>query len=263
MLSVRSTNAAARCPHGGLHPILLQWRGVTVYSYQAMIYFGLTSCLMLLDVMSRAVGLDPFRCIAAAIVLASVGLIGARLWFVAAHWDYYRRRPASIWKRDEGGAAIVGGLVISIVVSPLILIPLKLPLGPFWDAAIVGMLVWSMFGRVGCLLHGCCSGRPSGGLLALPLPNHRGERQRRMPTQLLEFLLCGCILAAAAALWAYRPFPGALFLMCLAIYGLGRAALLPLREDYHRASGSALYQGVAAAGALVALGALTALWHTT
>jgi prolipoprotein diacylglyceryltransferase len=242
---------------------LLQWRGVRVHSYQAMIYFGLSSCLILLDVMSRAVGLDPFRCFAAAIVLAAIGLIGARLWFVAAHWEYYRRRPASIWKREEGGAAIVGGLVISIVASPLVLIPLNLPLGLFWDAAIFGMLVWSMFGRLGCLLHGCCSGKPTGGFFSLSLPNHLGEWQRRIPTQLLELLLCGCILAAGATLWRYRPFPGALFLMCLSMYGLGRAALLRLREDYRRTNGSALYQSVAAACGLAALGALAMLWHTS
>jgi len=246
----------------GLYPVLLEWRGVRIHSYQAMIYFGLTSCFLLLDFMSRAVGLDPFRCFAAAILLASVGLIGARLSFVATHWKYYRQRPASIWRREEGGAAIVGGLVISIVVSPLILIPLNLPLGLFWDAAILGMLVWSMFGRLGCLLHGCCGGKPSGGFFSLNLPDHRGVWRRRIPTQLLELLLCGCILAAGAALWAYRPFPGALFLICLSIYGLGRASLLPLRENYRRTSGSALYQGVAAACGLAALGALAMLWHT-
>jgi prolipoprotein diacylglyceryltransferase len=263
MLSGRSADSRVSCAHAGLHPILLEWRGIRVHSYQAMIYFGLVSCLFLLDYMSRAAGLDTLRCFVAAIVLAVVGLIGARLWFVATHWKYYSRRPASIWRREEGGAAVVGGLVISIIASPVVLVPLNLPLGLFWDSAILGMLVWSMFGRLGCLLHGCCGGKPSAGFFSLHLPNDRGEWQRRIPTQLLEFLLCGCILAAAAALWAHRPFSGALFLICLSMYGLGRAALLPLRENYRRTNGSALYQGVAAACGLAALGALAVLWHTT
>jgi phosphatidylglycerol:prolipoprotein diacylglycerol transferase len=245
---------------GGLHPILVEWRGVRIYSYPAMIYVGLTLGIMLGNFIARADALDPFRFLVAALILAAGGLIGARLSFVAAHWKFYRQRPGSILKRAEGGAAVLGGLILSIVISPLVLFPLRLPLGPFWDSATFVMLVWSIFGRLGCFLHGCCSGKPSGKFFALNLPNHCGVWRRRIPTQLLECAMGGCILAMAGVLWACRPFPGALFLICLSSYGLGRAALYPLREGYSRAYASVLYQGAAAACGILALGAFAMLW---
>jgi phosphatidylglycerol:prolipoprotein diacylglycerol transferase len=261
--SGRSVKPGVTGGHGGLHPVLVQWRGIRIYSYPVMIYLGLTLGIILGNSMARAAALDPFCFFAAVLILAALGLIGARLSFVAANWKYYRQRPRSIWKQAEGGAAVLGGLVLSVAISPLVLLPLDLPLGLFWDSASFVMLVWSIFGRLGCFLHGCCSGKPSGGFFALHLPDHCGVWRRRIPTQLLESALGGCILAMAGVLWAYRPFPGALFLICLTGYGLGRAALYPLRDSYGGAKPSVLYQGLAAACGVLALGTFAILWlHT-
>jgi phosphatidylglycerol:prolipoprotein diacylglycerol transferase len=261
--SGRSVEPGATSRRGGLYPVLVQWRGVRIYSYPVMLYLGLTLGIILGNSTARVAALDPFRFFVAVLILAAVGLIGARLLFVVENWKYYRQRPRSIWNQAEGGAAVLGGLVLSVAISPLILFPLDLPLGRFWDSATFVMLVWSRLGRLGCFLHGCCSGKPSAAFLALHLPNHRGVWQRRIPTQLLECALGVCILAIAGVLWAYRPFPGALFLICLSSYGLGRAALYPLRESYGGARPSVLYQSLAAACGILALGAFAILWlHT-
>jgi phosphatidylglycerol---prolipoprotein diacylglyceryl transferase len=223
-----------RGPRGGLRPVLLEWRGVSIHSYPAMLYVGLTLGLVVGNSIAHLAGLNSARVFIAMVLLAMAGLIGARLMFVAGNWTRYRREPRRIWRRSEGGADLLGGLLVAVAVSPPLLAALALPLGAFWDVATFVMLIWSIFGRLGCLLHGCCSGRPSAGPLALSLPDHRGIRCRRIPTQLWEAGLGVALLIGAAALWSARPFPGALFLAVMLGYGIGRLILQPMRDARDR-----------------------------
>jgi phosphatidylglycerol:prolipoprotein diacylglycerol transferase len=180
---------AGHSPHsrtGGLRQVLFERRGIKIHSYPVMIYLGLTFGLVAGNAMANLAGLPAARVLVAVILLTVPGLVGARLLFVVANWSVYRREPWRIWRRSEGGAAAQGGVVLSVSVSPPLLTALRIPFGAFWDVATFVMLIWLIFGRLGCLLHGCCSGRPSAGPLTLELPDHRGIWRRRIPTQLLE-----------------------------------------------------------------------------
>jgi prolipoprotein diacylglyceryltransferase len=189
-----------------------------------------------------------------------VGMIGARLMFVATHWPVYRRDPQRMWRRSEGGAGLLGGFVLAVAASPPLLAAMAIPFGAFWDVGSFVMLIWSIFGRLGCLLHGCCSGRPSAGLLSLHLPDHDGIWCRRFPTQLLEAGLGLVLLASAAALWDERPFPGALFISVVLAFGVGRIALQPMRDEQDRVASVNIQQAVCAALVALSLAALLWLW---
>jgi phosphatidylglycerol:prolipoprotein diacylglycerol transferase len=131
-------------------------------------------------------GLNAVRVYAAMLLLFPSALVGARLLFLMSHWRLYRHQPHRIWRQSEGGASLYGGLVLSFLVSLPLLKILRLPLGAFWDAASVTMLIGMIFTKVGCLLNGCCAGRPTTAPMGLYLPNFRGIWCRRVPTQLLE-----------------------------------------------------------------------------
>jgi phosphatidylglycerol---prolipoprotein diacylglyceryl transferase len=205
-------------------------RGVEVHSYRALLYLGLVFGLYAGYGAATTMPVDAGRVALAILILIAPALIGSRLWFVLAHRELYRHEPHRIWSRGEGGAALIGGLVLAVAVSPAVLVPLGLPFGAFWDAATFTMLVGMVFTRVGCLLNGCCAGQPSDGRLALRLPDHTGRWQRRHPVQLLELATAVVLLAGAIAIAAAPPFPGALFAFALVGYGCTRLALDPLRE---------------------------------
>jgi Prolipoprotein diacylglyceryl transferase/Concanavalin A-like lectin/glucanases superfamily len=80
-----------------------------------------------------------------------------------------------IWRRSEGGMAMYGGLIVTVPLSFPLLRAMQLPFGEFWDAATVTILLGMVFTRIGCLLNGCCAGRPTSAWLGLNLPDHRGE----------------------------------------------------------------------------------------
>ena len=210
--------------------VLFSWHGVDVHSYPALLYLGLVLGVYAGYGAATTMPIDPDRAAAATLILIAPALVGSRLWFVATHWQAFSDDPGRIWRRGEGGAALVGGLLLAVAVSPAVLAPLGLPFATFWDAATITMLVGMIFTRVGCLLNGCCAGRPSDGRLALNLPDHRGRWERRHPVQLLELASAVALLAGAAAIATAPPFPGAVFVFALAAYGCVRSVLNPLRE---------------------------------
>jgi phosphatidylglycerol---prolipoprotein diacylglyceryl transferase len=213
-----------------MRPVLLTWRGVHVHSYPVFLYLGLLCGVYAGYGAATSMGLDADLTATGILILLVPALAGARLWFVLSHWPAYRREPRRIWRRSEGGAALTGGLVLALAVSPVVLAALGLPFGAFWDAATFTMLVGMVFARVGCLLNGCCAGRPSDGPLALRLPGRDGRWARRHPVQLLELATAAILLAAALAVAIAGAFPGAVFVFALAGYGCVRSTLNPLRE---------------------------------
>jgi phosphatidylglycerol:prolipoprotein diacylglycerol transferase len=210
--------------------VLFTWHGIHVHSYPALLYVGLVSGVYAGSGAAAGMGVDPDRAAAGFLILIVPALVGARLWFVATHWPLFRGEPRLIWRRSDGGAALTGGLVLALALSPAVLAALRLPFGAFWDAATFTMLVGMVFTRVGCLLNGCCSGRPSDGRLSLHLPDHEGRWARRHPVQLLELAATLALLAGALAISTDRPFAGAVFVLAVAGYASARAILNPLRE---------------------------------
>ena len=131
---------------------------------------------------------------------------------------------------------LYGGFLLALMVSWPVLQMLELPFAGFWDAGMVALLVGMAFTKVGCFLHGCCSGRCTTSWLALDLPNDRGVRCRRFPSQLLEGGLAVCLLVMGA-IWADRPFGGSFFLAALVAYATARLPLGAIRETSDRVRG--------------------------
>jgi phosphatidylglycerol:prolipoprotein diacylglycerol transferase len=243
-----------------MRPILLEWYGIRVYSYPAMLYLGLVFGIVAGNYAANVAGLASDRVFVAMLLLAVAGLIGARLLFVSTHWAIYRREPGRIWRRSEGGAAMQGGLLLAMLVSAPLLWAVGLPFGAFWDVATFTALIWVVFARIGCLLHGCCGGRPSDGRFALNLPNSRGIWCPRVPTQILEGGWAALLLLGAVRGWVHSAFPGALFLAAVAAYEAGRFVLQPTREVQQRIEWLNLPRALSAALVTGSVTSLLILW---
>jgi phosphatidylglycerol:prolipoprotein diacylglycerol transferase len=211
--------------------ILFRWNGFNVYSYPAMLYLGLVAGVFAGAGVAQASGMSADRFAVAVLILLVPALIGARLYFVFTRWDDYRHEPGRIWRRSEGGMAMYGGLMLAVPLSVPVLRAMDLPFAAFWDAATFTMLLGMAFTRIGCLLNGCCGGRPTSAWFALELPGHHGIWQRRYPTQLMEMAFALMLFVAVLALRSRAPFSGAIFCSAVVAYGAGRFFLERLRED--------------------------------
>src|ERR1035441_7512595 len=141
--------------------VLLQWEGITVHAYPAMLCAGAIFGIIGATRWAEFHGLAAPRAFAAMLLLFLPSLVGARLLFVAFHWELYRHRPRLIWQRAGGGAALYGGLIVSFLASLPLLRALAIPSLAFWDAASIALLIGMVFTRACCLIRGCCAGRPS------------------------------------------------------------------------------------------------------
>ena len=213
-----------------MRPVLFCWRNVTVRSYPAMLYLGLVFGVVAGNIAAHVAGIHPLRAYIATLLLIVPALAGARLLFVATHWDVYRHNLRRIRNRREGGLSMYGGLLLALLVSVPLLRIAKLNFGAFWDVASFTILVGMIFARVGCLLNGCCSGRRVRGRFGVLLPDASGVWERRLPSQMLEALVAGLLLAGASVVWRLLPFPGALFLLMTLAYSGARFAMEFARE---------------------------------
>ncbi len=240
--------------------VLFRWKGFTVWSYPAMLYLGLVAGMMVENIAAHRIGVDAFRVFMATLILIPPAIAGARLLYVAAHWEQYRDRPGSIWNRQEGGMAMYGGMPVMLLLSAPVLKALDLSFWQFWDAASFTIMMGMSFTKVGCLLNGCCAGMPSRSPIAVSLPNGRGVWKKRIPSQGLEAVWAAAVLIAAMVLAGHLPFDGALFLIVAALYGVGRLLLETLREHEPEAGRIALGHAVSALTVISALAILAMRW---
>jgi phosphatidylglycerol:prolipoprotein diacylglycerol transferase len=210
--------------------ILFRWRGINFYSYPVMLYFGFVVGILAGALAAPLSGVTADCFIVGAVVLVIPAMVGSRLLFVALHWNIYRREPARIWNRAEGGMALYGGLVLAMAVSPPLVSAIGIPFRAFWDTATFSLLLGTVITRIGCLLNGCCCGRPTSGWLGISLPNVQGVWRRRIPTQLLETGFALTLFLALFTIKILGIFTGPIFPLGLAAYGLCRLALEGTRE---------------------------------
>jgi len=238
---------------------LFRWGNVTVWSYPAMVYIGLTAGIMAGNWAAHGARMDALRVYAATLILAAPALIGGRLLYAVSHWSAYRNNLSRLWRLGDGGAAMYGGLLLVLPVSVPVLAVLGLPAGDYWDVAIFTMLVAMVFGRIGCLMNGCCAGRPSLSWIAMHLPNGKGDWAKRIPTQFLEaawgILLIGLALLVRHSL----PFRGALFLLVTIGYACGRLFLESTREETGKGRFT-IHHGISVLLIVCCLGALALRW---
>lgn len=214
-----------------MRPILFEFGGITIRSYPVMVCAGALIGILagLRPAELHGVAADRFVIAATAIIV--VGLIGGRLWFFTVCRRRYECPWRGIFSRSESGAILWGGIVLSLLVSPLVLRVVGLSFGSFWDAGAIAAMAGIGIARLGCLLGGCCAGRETTGRFGLMLPGQAGDWRRRFPTQLMEMALCLGLFAVAEFMVTHIPRPGVLFLLVLGALGFGRFILEGFREQ--------------------------------
>ena len=209
-------------------PYLFRAGSFAVSSYMAALYVGFVCGLLAAVPVARERGVDESSFVVAAVILLMPALAGGRLWFLMQWPRNIFTRDS--WRRGQGGAGLYGGLLLSVAVSPLVLLTAGVRFWPFWDAAAIILLTGMMITRAGCFLNGCCVGRATNGPLGLWLPDRAGQWKRRYPTQIFEALWTAAILATLL-LMRDRLANGELFLAGAIAYGAGRVGLEQLRES--------------------------------
>lgn len=83
------------------------------------------------------------------ILAIPLGIIGARLYYVAFEWDYYSQHPAEIIAVWNGGIAIYGAIIGGLLAGVILSVWRKFPFGRLMDFMMPGLAVGQAIGRWG------------------------------------------------------------------------------------------------------------------
>jgi phosphatidylglycerol---prolipoprotein diacylglyceryl transferase len=202
-----------------VRPTLAIVAGRPIDSFRVMYYLGVLAALALGAETARRLGQDPNAFLLAGFLLFIPALIGAHAGPGLAGGAFRRHT----WLLPTHGSAIFFGLPALVVLTPVVVWGFGLSTGPFLDSAAVAVVTGTIFGRVGCVLHGCCAGRPTTGRLGLALADVHGIRARRIPTQLLDAGWAALLLVGLLLTVGHAP-GGVCFLAAAVLYGAGRFA---------------------------------------
>jgi phosphatidylglycerol:prolipoprotein diacylglycerol transferase len=134
---------------------------LTVKSYGLMMVIGFLAAVSLIRHLSRGFTPDPQLITNAALYSLIGGVIGARIFFVAHYFERFRETPIEVFFIWQGGLELLGGVVAAISIIFFYLVYHKLPIRRYLDVLAVGLMLVLVFGRIGCLLNGCCFGKPT------------------------------------------------------------------------------------------------------
>ena len=107
--------------------------------YGICIGIGMLGAIMLAEHLAKKTGQDSDRIYSIAMVGILAAIVGARLYFVAFQWDYYKNDLSKIFNLREGGLAIYGGILGAVLAVFIYTRIKKWKLGPIADVAAPAM----------------------------------------------------------------------------------------------------------------------------
>src|SRR5215813_4630863 len=193
-----------------MHPILVGYGPITVYTYGVLLAAAYLFGLQLARVRAKERGLDANRVLDLGIYIIISALVGAKLLLLITDFRSFTSDPRELLTLARSGGVFYGGLILAVVV-----------------------------GRFGCFFAGCCYGKPTtlpwgitfrdpfaaanvGTPLGIPLH----------PTQLYE---AGAELLILIVLLVTerkgRPYPGRTFWFYMLLYAISRFIIEFYRGD--------------------------------
>lgn len=138
--------------------------GLPLRGYGLMVLLGATSGLLLAIHRAAQNGIPSDTILSLAFVMFLCGIAGARLFFVIEYWD--SRFRSESWtttllealKFTEGGLVVYGALIGATIAFLFFTHRHRLPKLALADMIAPSLLIGLAFGRIGCLLNGCCYG---------------------------------------------------------------------------------------------------------
>jgi phosphatidylglycerol:prolipoprotein diacylglycerol transferase len=138
--------------------------GFPVRGYGIMLLAGISAGVGMAVRRARQGGLDAEVIISLGVWMVVSGVIGARLFYVVEYWNEgfagrnLRDTLLEIANVPQGGLVVFGGLIGAAVGFIIFVRQQRLPLLAMADLTAPCMAIGLAFGRIGCLLNGCCYG---------------------------------------------------------------------------------------------------------
>ena len=144
-----------------MHPILFNAGPVTIYSYGVLLASAYLLGLWMAVRRARAAGIDGNRIMDLLIWVIIAALVGAKALLFIVDFQHFTSSWAEFTTLLRSGGVFYGGLIAALLVCIYQLRKHRLALWPSADLFSPGIALGYMVGRLGCLMAGCCYGKPT------------------------------------------------------------------------------------------------------
>ena len=209
---------------------------LTVHGYGVMIAVGILAASWLATKLCKEYKLDYENIDSFIIFVIVIGYAFSKLTYCLTVFDQFLSDPLSVL--GSGGWVVYGGILGGLLAA---LIWCKWKKWKFMDYFQVLMPCVSLaqgFGRIGCLLAGCCYGRETDSIISVTFqnsdfaPNHVALIPTQLYSSILDFLHFGILLYIARR----KKADGQVAAFYLIFYSIGRFVLEFFRGDLIRGS---------------------------
>lgn len=224
--------------------------GFEIAFYGCTMATGIIAGYLLAAREAKRTGQNPDDYLDMLLYAVFFAIVGARLYYVAFSWDYYKDNLLSILNLRQGGLAIYGGIIGAFITVFIFAKKRKLSAFQMLDTACPGLALGQVIGRWGNFFNREAFGDYTDGLFAMQLPVsavRSGEITEKMwehmevingiefiqvhPTFLYEGLWNLGVIIFLFIYRDHKKFSGELVLWYLVLYGAGRFWIEALRTD--------------------------------
>jgi phosphatidylglycerol---prolipoprotein diacylglyceryl transferase len=217
-----------------VHPIAFSFGDFPIYWYGVMMALGVLLGLWSSARRAPLTGISGEKIADLGPWLIVGALIGARGMFVLTYWEEFSGKPFSeVFMVRHGGLVYYGGFIGAALACVLFCRLRRQPLWKVADVLAPGIPLGCVFGRLGCLLNGCCYGRACDLPWAVRFPrDHATDGDPVHPTQIYDSLLNLGLYIVLAWLYRRKKFDGQVFAVYLICYAVTRSIVELFRGDY-------------------------------
>jgi phosphatidylglycerol:prolipoprotein diacylglycerol transferase len=144
-----------------MHPILFNAGPITIYSYGVLLASAYLIGLWMAVRRANAAGINGNSIMDMLIWVIIAALVGAKALLFIVDFRHFTSSWQDFTTLLRSGGVFYGGLIAAIVVCIWQLRKHRLPLWPCADLFAPGIALGYMVGRLGCLMAGCCYGKPT------------------------------------------------------------------------------------------------------
>lgn len=221
-----------------MHPIAFHLGPLTVHWYGILLAVAFLLGLWTAARRAPRTGIAPERISDTGLWLIIGAILGARILYIATYWrESFAGQPFwELFMIQRGGLVYYGGLIGASLACILFCRWHKLALWKVADVLTPSIALGYVFGRIGCLMNGCCFGRACELPWAIRFPaTHSTGGALLHPTQIYDSLLSLALYAGLAWLYRRKKFDGQVFAAYLMGYAVTRSIVEAFRGDYSEA----------------------------
>ena len=218
-----------------MHPIAFQFGSLTITWYGVMVATAFLVGLWTASRRGLSSGIASEKILDLGPWLIVGTIIGARALYVVSYWrEQFAGQPITeIFRVWRGGLVYYGGLIGASLAGILYARKHALPVWKLADVIAPSIALGCVFGRIGCLLNGCCYGRECTLPWAIHFPHgHQTYPRGVHPTEVYDSLLNLVLYLGLAWLYRRKKFDGEVFAAYLIGYALFRSFVEMFRGDY-------------------------------